>query len=486
MPGLLALAPLCLLPPAYCSAWALPALSRRIVRHGNQASASFDVPPLVGTSAVPLHAMSTQLGIRGGGRELPGDHNHDNDKTSVPGTRHFDVVVIGGGSGGLACAQEAARRGASVAVLDYVKPSPQGSTWGLGGTCVNVGCIPKKLMHDAALLGNALVHHAPASGWSAGWSAAPSFMAAASSPSVLAQDAATSAAPLRPAWMHSWPALVRVVQGHVRALNDRYRAALASDKVEYVNALGVFRGPNDLDLVIPADHDRQGRGHGQRLRQGGLGAEVVGAEAVEEEAEATVVGRLTAGAFVVAVGGRPAPLAVEGGELAVSSDDLFSLPHLKAPRTTAATAAGMWGQEVSGGAQQEDERPARVLVVGSGYVALECAGLLAGLGAQATVLARSEASLLRGFDRESTARVVAGLRAAGATVETSATLLRISRREERAEGKGRDGPRGKAEGEADIPPLVAAWADGSGAVRKEAFDVVLAAVSSERRVRTEA
>ena len=31
-----------------------------------------------------------------------------------------------------------------------------GTSWGLGGTCVNVGCIPKKLMHQAALLGEAI------------------------------------------------------------------------------------------------------------------------------------------------------------------------------------------------------------------------------------------------------------------------------------------------------------------------------------------
>uniref|UniRef100_A0A8D0KT44 FAD/NAD(P)-binding domain-containing protein n=1 Tax=Strix occidentalis caurina TaxID=311401 RepID=A0A8D0KT44_STROC len=59
-------------------------------------------------------------------------------------------------SGGLACAKEAAQFGRKVAVLDYVEPSPQGTKWGLGGTCVNVGCIPKKLMHQAALLGSAL------------------------------------------------------------------------------------------------------------------------------------------------------------------------------------------------------------------------------------------------------------------------------------------------------------------------------------------
>lgn len=68
----------------------------------------------------------------------------------------YDLVVLGGGSGGLAAAKEAATLGAKVAVLDYVTPSPRGSKWGLGGTCVNVGCIPKKLMHQAALLGEAV------------------------------------------------------------------------------------------------------------------------------------------------------------------------------------------------------------------------------------------------------------------------------------------------------------------------------------------
>ncbi|VDN10644.1 unnamed protein product [Dibothriocephalus latus] len=37
-------------------------------------------------------------------------------------------------------------------MLDYVNPTPKGTVWGLGGTCVNVGCIPKKLIHQAAIL----------------------------------------------------------------------------------------------------------------------------------------------------------------------------------------------------------------------------------------------------------------------------------------------------------------------------------------------
>jgi thioredoxin reductase (NADPH) len=44
----------------------------------------------------------------------------------------YDLVVIGGGSGGMAAAKEATKFGAKVACLDFVKPSPAGSTWGLG------------------------------------------------------------------------------------------------------------------------------------------------------------------------------------------------------------------------------------------------------------------------------------------------------------------------------------------------------------------
>ena len=59
----------------------------------------------------------------------------------------FDLIVIGGGSGGLAAAQRAAEYGARVAAIE---------TGPLGGTCVNVGCIPKKIMWSAAALAHAL------------------------------------------------------------------------------------------------------------------------------------------------------------------------------------------------------------------------------------------------------------------------------------------------------------------------------------------
>ena len=59
----------------------------------------------------------------------------------------YDLIVIGGGSGGLACAQRAAEYGARVLIAEVGR---------LGGTCVNVGCVPKKIMWNAAELGAAL------------------------------------------------------------------------------------------------------------------------------------------------------------------------------------------------------------------------------------------------------------------------------------------------------------------------------------------
>lgn len=66
------------------------------------------------------------------------------------GVDTFDLVVIGGGSAGMACAINAHDLGLRVAIVNYVKPSPEGSKWGWGGTCLNVGCIPKYMFHQAS------------------------------------------------------------------------------------------------------------------------------------------------------------------------------------------------------------------------------------------------------------------------------------------------------------------------------------------------
>jgi len=62
-------------------------------------------------------------------------------------TQHFDLIAIGGGSGGLAVAEKAAQLGKRVALIESGK---------LGGTCVNAGCVPKKVMWYAANLASAV------------------------------------------------------------------------------------------------------------------------------------------------------------------------------------------------------------------------------------------------------------------------------------------------------------------------------------------
>ena len=61
--------------------------------------------------------------------------------------QHYDLLVIGGGSGGLSVAERAASYGARCAVIKAGR---------LGGTCVNVGCVPKKVMWYAAHLAHTL------------------------------------------------------------------------------------------------------------------------------------------------------------------------------------------------------------------------------------------------------------------------------------------------------------------------------------------
>uniref|UniRef100_A0A8B9P1N7 Thioredoxin reductase 1, cytoplasmic n=1 Tax=Apteryx owenii TaxID=8824 RepID=A0A8B9P1N7_APTOW len=228
-----------------------------------------------------------------------------NGHMQVPHSYDFDLIVIGGGSGGLAAAKEAAKYDKKVMVLDFVTPTPLGTSWGLGGTCVNVGCIPKKLMHQAALLGQAL------------------------------QDSRKFGWQFTEEVKHNWMAMTESVQNYIGSLNWGYRVALREKKVTYENAYGEFVRP----------HTATNKRGIEKL--------------------------YTAKRFLIATGERPRYLGIPGDkEYCISSDDLFSLPYC----------------------------PGKTLVVGASYVALECAGFLAGLGLDVTVMVRS--ILLRGFDQD--------------------------------------------------------------------------------------
>lgn len=131
----------------------------------------------------------------------------------------FDLIVIGGGSGGIALAKEAADHGGKVAVCDFVTPSPQGSKWGLGGTCVNVGCIPKKLMHTAGLMGHH-IHDASTFGWNI-----PTKVD------------------------HTWKILTANVKAYIKSLNFGYKVLLKDNKIDYINAEATFLDANTIYTV---------------------------------------------------------------------------------------------------------------------------------------------------------------------------------------------------------------------------------------------
>jgi glutathione reductase (NADPH) len=118
----------------------------------------------------------------------------------------FDLVVIGGGSGGLAAAQRAAEYGAKVVLAESGR---------LGGTCVNVGCVPKKVMWNAAELGSAL-HDASDYGFS------------------------VEAGPI------DWALLQHRRDAYIERLNALYAANLAKRSVEVVHGRAAFAGARSV------------------------------------------------------------------------------------------------------------------------------------------------------------------------------------------------------------------------------------------------
>jgi glutathione reductase (NADPH) len=205
-------------------------------------------------------------------------------------TSRYDLVVIGGGSGGLACAQRATEYGARVALVESAR---------LGGTCVNVGCVPKKVMWNAAQIAHA-AHDAVHYGF----------------------DLTLSG--------HDWGALRVARDAYITRLNGIYERNLANRKVELVRGHAAFAGPNEVRV-------------GDRL--------------------------LEAPHVVIATGGHPSVPPIPGAGHGITSDGFFELA----------------------------ERPRRIAVVGSGYIAVELAGVFAALGSEVTMVLRRD-RLLRHFE----------------------------------------------------------------------------------------
>jgi glutathione reductase (NADPH) len=182
----------------------------------------------------------------------------------------LELVVIGGGSGGLAAAQRAAEHGARVVLIE---------SGALGGTCVNVGCVPKKIMWHAAEVG-AVLHAASGYGFELG------------------------------AAQHDWAALKHARDAYIHRLNGIYAANLAKRNVELVRGRAQLLDASSVSVA------------GRTLRAAHI-IVATGGRPVTPAIAGADLGITSDGFF--ALGARPARVAVVGGSyIAIELAGIFA------------------------------------------------------------------------------------------------------------------------------------------------------------------
>ncbi len=242
-------------------------------------------------------------------------------------SNHFDVIAIGAGSGGLSVAERAASYGARCAVIEVGE---------LGGTCVNVGCVPKKVMWYGASLSHAM------------------------------QDAQDYGFDVSVGDLN-WEKLVMKRDNFIGGINDWYFDYLAGQNVELIE--GYARFVDNTTLEVDGE-------------------------------------QYTADHIVVATGGAPIiPQDIPGAELGITSDGFFN--------------------------DLDEEQPAKVVVVGGGYIALELAMMMRGFGSDVSVLHQGWPVLV-GFDEMLQTGLRAEMEASGIHINDAGI---ISKLEKQADGK---------------------------------------------------
>jgi glutathione reductase (NADPH) len=231
----------------------------------------------------------------------------------------YDLFTIGAGSGGVRASRMSASFGAKVAVAEERY---------LGGTCVNVGCIPKKL----------LVY---ASHYSEDFSDAAGFGWTVGERSV------------------DWRKLIANKDREISRLNGVYRKILSDNGVEILDS--------HAEIVDPHTVAVDGKRH-------------------------------TAKYILVAVGSWPVVPKIPGAEYAITSNEVFHLGSL----------------------------PEKVIIVGGGYIGVEFAGILHGLGAHTTELYRGEL-FLRGFDDDIRRTLAEEMRKRGIDLRFNRDIQRIDK-----------------------------------------------------------
>ena len=232
----------------------------------------------------------------------------------------YDLFVIGAGSGGVRAARMAASTGKRVAVAEERY---------LGGTCVNVGCVPKKLFVYASQFPE-LFDVSAGFGWTV---------------------------PQQPTL--DWATLRDNKTAEIERLNGIYNSLIDNSGADLFDGRATIAGPHQVSV------------------NGSL---------------------YSAHTILVATGGWPYIPEFPGSEHAISSNEMFFL----------------------------DELPKTAVVVGGGYIAVEFAGILNGLGVETHLVYRGPV-LLKSFDREMAEKVAEGMVAKGINIHLNTEIDGINK-----------------------------------------------------------
>lgn len=234
--------------------------------------------------------------------------------------KHYDYLAIGGGSGGIASINRAAMYGQKCALVEAKY---------LGGTCVNVGCVPKKVMWHAAQIAEAIHLYGPDYGF----------------------DTTVN--------KFDWGKLIESRTAYIDRIHQSYERGLGNNKVDVIHGFAKFIDAHTIEVngeTITADH------------------------------------------ILIATGGRPSRPNIPGAEYGINSDGFFEL----------------------------DALPKRVAVVGAGYISVEIAGVLNGLGAETHLFVRKHAPL-RTFDPMIVETLVEVMNAEGPQLHTQSVPKSVTK-----------------------------------------------------------
>lgn len=237
--------------------------------------------------------------------------------------KHYDYIAIGGGSGGIASVNRAALYGKKCALIEMGD---------IGGTCVNVGCVPKKVMWYSAQIADAIKKYGPDYGFD---TELKSF---------------------------EWKKLINNRQDYIKRIRASYDSVLSKNNIDVIHGFAKFIDKKTIEV------------NGEKI---------------------------TADHILIATGTQASLPDIEGVEFGIDSNGFFELQDL----------------------------PKRTAIIGSGYIAVELAGVLNSLGSNVQLFIRKNQPL-RNLDSFLGQTLIEHMRSENIQVYTHTQIKKVSKLED--------------------------------------------------------